>query len=145
MGDDDKKSKKSSSKSKDKTKKSTKKSQKKDNGLKRPTTPYFLFCSKQREELKKKGEDKKLTAKELGAMWQKLSDTKKKPFIEKYELEKKKYEKMKDELANKSESESEEEKEEKKPKKKASKENVRNPKMKKIMQKLAIVENAMIA
>ena len=121
MGDDDKKSKKSSSKSKDKTKKSTKKSQKKDNGLKRPTTPYFLFCSKQREELKKKGEDKKLTAKELGAMWQKLSDTKKKPFIEKYELEKKKYEKMKDELANKSESESEEEKEEKKPKKKASK------------------------
>ena len=121
MGDDDKKSKKSSSKSKDKTKKSTKKSQKKDNGLKRPTTTYFLFCSKQREELKKKGEDKKLTAKELGAMWQKLSDTKKKPFIEKYELEKKKYEKMKDELANKSESESEEEKEEKKPKKKASK------------------------
>ena len=58
MGDDDKKSKKSSSKSKDKTKKSTKKSQKKDNGLKRPTTPYFLFCSKQREELKKKEKTK---------------------------------------------------------------------------------------
>ena len=95
MGDDDKKSKKSSSKSKGKTKKSTKKSQKKDNGLKRPTTAYFLFCSKQREELKKKGEDKKLTAKELGAMWQKLSDTKKKPFIEKYELEKKKASKAK--------------------------------------------------
>ena len=113
--------KKSSSKSKGKTKKSTKKSQKSDTGLKRPQTPYFLFCSKQREELKKKGDDKKLTAKELGAMWKKLSETKKKPFVEQYELEKKKYEKMKDELENKSDSESEEEKEEKKPKRKASK------------------------
>ena len=121
MVDEDKKSKKSTSKSKGKSKKTVKKSQKSDNGLKRPATPYFLFCSKQREELKKKGDEKKLTAKELGAMWKKLSETKKKPFLEQYELEKKKSEKMKDELENKSNSESEEEEEEKKPKKKVSK------------------------
>ena len=109
MADEEKKTKKSTSKSKGKSKKSTKKSKKSDNDLKRPQTPYFLFCSKQREELKKKGEDKKLTAKELGAMWNKLSETKKKPFFEKFEAEKKKYEKMKDELESKSEEEDSEE------------------------------------
>ena len=46
-------------KSKEKSKKSAKKSKKSDNGLKRPTTPYFLFCQEQRDELKKKGEEKK--------------------------------------------------------------------------------------
>ena len=119
MADEEKKSKKSTSKSKGKSKKSTKKSQKSSNGLKRPLSAYMLFCSKQREELKKKGDDKKLTAKELGAMWNKLSETKKKPFFDKFEAEKKKYEKLKDELENKSEEEDEEE--EKEPKKKASK------------------------
>ena len=95
--------------------------QKNENGLKRPTTPYFLFCQEQRDELKKKGEEKKLTAKELGAMWKKLPDTKKKPFIAKYEEEKKKYEKLKDEMGNKSEEEDSDVEEEKKPKKKTSK------------------------
>ena len=109
MADEEKKSKKSTSKSKGKSKKSTKKSQKSNNGLKRPLSAYMLFCSKQREELKKKGDDKKLTAKELGAMWNKLSETKKKPFFEKFEAEKKKYEKMKDELESKSEEEDSEE------------------------------------
>ncbi len=51
---DEKKSKKSQSKSKDKSKKKTKKSSKKskksDSGLKKPTTAYFLFCSKTRED-----------------------------------------------------------------------------------------------
>ena len=117
MADEEKKSKKSTSKSKGKSKKSTKKSQKSSNGLKRPLSAYMLFCSKQREELKKKGDDKKLTAKELGAMWNKLSETKKKPFFDKFEAEKKKYEKLKDELENKSEEEDEEE--EKEPKFKA--------------------------
>ena len=121
MGDDDKKTKKATSKSKEKSKKSVKKSKKSDNGLKRPTTPYFLFCQEQRDELKKKGEEKKLTAKELGAMWKKLPDTKKKPFIAKYEEEKKKYEKLKDEMGNKSEEEDSDVEEEKKPKKKTSK------------------------
>ena len=42
-----------------------------------------------REELKKRGDDRKLSAKELGAMWKKLSETKKKVFKEQYEEEKK--------------------------------------------------------
>ena len=102
---DEKKSKKSQSKSKGKTKKGGRKGKKSIDNLKRPQTPYFLFCSKQRDELKKKGDDKKLTAKELGDMWKKLSDEDKKPFIDKYQEEKKKYEKLKDELGNKSEEE----------------------------------------
>ena len=51
---DEKKSKKSKSKSKSKPKRSGKKSKKSDNGIKRPQTPYFLFCQDKREELKKK-------------------------------------------------------------------------------------------
>ena len=77
---DAKKSKKSASKSKGKSKKGSRKSKKSNDDLKRPQTPYFLFCSKQREELKKRGDDRKLSAKELGAMWKKLSETKKKFF-----------------------------------------------------------------
>ena len=46
-GDNDKKIKKVTSTNKEKSKKS-------DNGLKRPTTPYFLFCKEQHDELKKK-------------------------------------------------------------------------------------------
>ena len=121
MSDEDKKPKKSPPKIKVKTEKPIKKSQIYATGLKRPITPYFLFCSKQRTDIKKIGADKKLTAKQLGKMWKNLSETEKRPFIEQYELEKKKYEKMKDELENKSDSESEEEKEEMKPKRKASK------------------------
>ena len=66
MADEKKQKKKSQSKSKEKSKKSTKKSKKATKGLKRPQTAYFLFCSKARADLKKKGEDRKLTAKELG-------------------------------------------------------------------------------
>ena len=51
-----------------------------DDDLISPQTPYFLFCSKQREELRKKGNDKKLTAKELGNKWTKLTETKKRFF-----------------------------------------------------------------
>ena len=58
MSDEEKKPKKSTSKSKGKSKKSQKKSKKSDNGLKRPQTPYFLFCQKQREDLKKAGDER---------------------------------------------------------------------------------------
>jgi uncharacterized protein YaaW (UPF0174 family) len=81
---DEKKSKKpaskSKSKSKDKSKKGSRKSKKSSNGLKRPQTPYFLFCSKAREEHKKKGNETKLNAKQLGDMWKKLSKSKKRNF-----------------------------------------------------------------
>ena len=64
--------KKNKSKSKEKIKKSSSK-----NSLKRPMTPYFLFCSKKREEQAKSGDGKRLTAKELGAMWKKLTEEEK--------------------------------------------------------------------
>ena len=77
--DDNKKSINTKSKSKSKSIKINKSSQKlKNKGLKRPQTPYFLFCSKTREDLKKIGNDKKLTSKELGEMWKQLSEDKKK-------------------------------------------------------------------
>ena len=88
------------SKSKEKIKKSSSK-----NNLKRPMTPYFLFCSKKREEQAKSGDGKRLTAKELGAMWKKLTEEEKKPFTEKYEIELKKYNEMLVELNKKSEEE----------------------------------------
>ena len=63
---DKKKSQNSKSTSKEKTKNSHKKSNRSINNLKRPLTPYFLFCNKTRQEHQKKGEIKRLTAKELG-------------------------------------------------------------------------------
>ena len=95
------------SKSKEKIKKTSSR-----NNLKRPMTPYFLFCSKKREEHAKSGDGKKLTAKELGAMWKKLSEEEKKPFNEKYERELKKYNEMLNELNKKSEEEKDSEQEE---------------------------------
>ena len=59
------------------TKKSNKHSKKSEYCIKRPQTAYFLFCQEKREELIKKGDESKLTAKELGAMWKKLSESKK--------------------------------------------------------------------
>ena len=76
--------------------------------LKRPQTPYFLFCSKKREELKKAGNDKRLTAKELGAMWKKLSEEEKKSLIEQYEKDRIEYERRKKELEEEEKSEDEE-------------------------------------
>lgn len=100
-----KKSKKSYSKkknSKERAKKSSTKSKKYNIDLKRPQTPFSLFSSKQKEELKKKGHNKKLTAKELWAMWEKLPKNKKKVFIDQYEEEKKKYYKLKSQFEIKS-------------------------------------------
>lgn len=93
----------------EKTKKSSTKSKK--SNLKRPQTPFFLFSSKQKEELKKNDHNKKLTAKQLRAMWEKLPENKKKVFIHQYEEEKKKYYKFKTELENKSFKDSDVEKE----------------------------------
>ena len=78
--------------------------------LKRPQTPYFLFCSKKREELKKAGNEKRLTAKQLGAMWRKLSEEEKKPLIEQYEKDIIEYERRKKELEEEEKSEEEDNK-----------------------------------
>ena len=103
---DEKKSKKTKSKSKEKSKKSSRKTKKSSDDLKKPATPYFLFCSKCREDLKKSGDDRKLTAKELGAMWKKLPETEKKIYNDLYQESKKKYEKLKNELESESNEES---------------------------------------
>ena len=101
---DESKSKKSEkklkSKSKDKSKKSLKKRNKLIDNLKRPQTAYFLFCSKTREEYKKRGDDKKLTAKELGEMWRNLPDSQKKPFKDKFEEAESRYSKYYDVFNN---------------------------------------------
>ena len=72
------------------------------NKISRPQTPYFLFCSKVREDLKKKGDNKKMTAKQLGLMWLKLSVLEKKPYYDEYSKNKNEYDKMKEELNKKS-------------------------------------------
>ena len=82
------------------------------NELKRPQTPFFLFCSKKREEESKKENGKRLKAKELAKMWKELPNTKKKPFIDKYEKDKKEYDKKLEEF-NKKEKEEEKTEEEK--------------------------------
>ena len=48
------------------------------NDLKKPMSPFFLFCTKTRNDLRDKGDDTKITAKQLGDMWDKLSKKKKK-------------------------------------------------------------------
>ena len=58
--------------------------------MKKPKSPYFLFCDKQMEEIKNKGDNKKLTAKELGDMWLKLPEEKKKVFYDEYNESQKK-------------------------------------------------------
>ena len=89
------------SNSKGNTKKSNKNSKKNECGIKRPQTKYFLFCQEKKEKLKKKGDESKLTAKELGVLWKKLFESKKKPYKDHYEEEKKKYNRHMKELKNK--------------------------------------------
>ena len=50
-------------------------------GLKRPQTAYFLFLNKVREQ--NKNPEEKLNSRELGRMWKNLSDSAKKPYIDK--------------------------------------------------------------
>lgn len=73
------------------------------NAPKRAQSAYFHFSADKRpevmEELKKKSKEGKidvtLVSKELGAMWKKLSDKKKKPYEDSAAVDKKRYEKEK--------------------------------------------------
>ena len=69
--------------------------------LKKPLSAYMLFCVEKRAQEK----DRKYNAKDLGKMWNKLSEEEKKPYFDRFELEKKKYELLKAELENKSDDE----------------------------------------
>ena len=53
----------------------------------RPLTPYMVFCQNQRKK------DSSLTSKELGDMWQKLPNAKKRKYADEYRSEKARYDK----------------------------------------------------
>ena len=59
--------------------------------IRRPLTPYFLFCQDKRAEHVKNGEDKKLTAIELGKKWRNLPPNEKRSYENKYLNSKKAY------------------------------------------------------
>ena len=59
--------------------------------IKKPLTPYFLFCKEKRKEYKDKHPGKKIMAKTLGQMWQALTEEQKKPYIDQYTKEKEEY------------------------------------------------------
>lgn len=74
------------------------KKQKDPNAPKKPRSAYILFCQKNREKAKKEcGADTKPSAvmAQLGAMWNKLSEKAKKPFLKEAEEDKKRYEEEK--------------------------------------------------
>ena len=56
--------------------------------IKRPQTAFFQFCAKMRRN---RNPEEKYAARELGNMWKRISDSEKKPYIDRYEEEKKKY------------------------------------------------------
>ena len=53
----------------------------------KPLTPYMLFCEDHRKK------DKDITVKELGTVWQKLTDNKKKNYVKSYQEAKDRYDK----------------------------------------------------
>ena len=61
-------------------------------GLKKPLSPFFVFCSKIRKEFKEKKMDTP-NLKQLSEMWKKVPDNEKEPFYIKYDEEKNQYEK----------------------------------------------------
>ena len=77
---------KAENKTEKKEKKAKAKKEKREGEPKKPPTAYFLFCADKRKENK----DKKMTAKELGELFTKLSDA-----------DKDKYKKMHDDLMKK--------------------------------------------
>jgi high mobility group protein B3 len=67
--------------------KKTKKSQRKKKGKKRTPNAYMLFAM---EQMKKMKGDVKDRFKKIGSMWRKMSDTDKKPYVDKSKRLKKK-------------------------------------------------------
>jgi hypothetical protein len=81
--------------------KSKKKKEKSDeNKPKRAWPPFFFFQSDKREILRKENPDKnhKEIVALLGEEWRKLSDEAKKPYVEKSNVDKKRYEQEKKEM-----------------------------------------------
>ena len=111
MNKAEEKNQKKTSEKKDKKEKSDKKQkkEKREGEPKKPPSAYFLFCADKRKENK----DKKLSAKELGEMYTKLSEEEKDKYKKMHDESMKKYE---EELAlfNKNNPEVEKEKEDKK-------------------------------
>lgn len=61
---------------------------------KKPLSGYLFFCKDNREKLKKKNPDLKMTdlSKKLGQLWSKMSEKKKKPYVMLHEKDKIRYE-----------------------------------------------------
>ena len=129
MSEEKSKSKRPALKHKSETRRSRQKTQKSGSGMKKPKSPFIHFCIKVRNENKNLKKDKKLTAKDLGALWKSLTEDEKKPFINAYEKEKAEYEKNISELIEEEKAdESEDEKEQKKPRAKQPKAKARTRK-----------------
>lgn len=109
------------------------------NDLKKPMSPFFLFCAKTRNDLRNKGDDTKITAKQLSDMWDKLSKKKKKTFIDQYNEKQQEYLKKKEEIENSSQEESEEDEDEEKEKRSNTKKS--DSKMKSKVKKEEIDKN----
>ena len=79
---------------KDKKEKKTKKTKKDKDAPKRAISAFFFYNKERREKLKKEQPnlDNKEIIKTMSAEWNKLSDDKKKPYIQKAEADKKRYE-----------------------------------------------------
>lgn len=71
-----------------------KKSKKKEIGIKKPLTPYFLYCADKREGVKKANPDAKVTeiSKVLGAWWKAESEEVQNKYKAQFEANKKRYE-----------------------------------------------------
>ena len=93
--------------------KKSKSSKKKKSGPSKPLNSYMWFCKDKREELKGKFSSSEIL-RELGRMWKNLSDKKKKPYVEKAEQDKERYQ---EEMKNYVPADGEEEKSSKKVKK----------------------------
>jgi hypothetical protein len=79
----------------------TEKKIKDPNKPKRPTSAYFYFVAKEREEAKKRGEDISRVAewtKVVSAKWRELTSSQKKPFDEMAAKDKTRYEKQASEI-----------------------------------------------
>ena len=93
----DKEKAKNENKTEKKEKKAKAKKEKREGEPKKPPTAYFLFCADKRKENK----DKKMSAKELGEMFSKLSQEEKDKYKKMFEESMKKYEKEMEEFKKK--------------------------------------------
>jgi hypothetical protein len=77
----------------DKAKKEDERKKEKSDKPKRPTTAYLIFSNDNRDSIKEKNPNMKVTdiAKVLGGMWREMGDDEKQPYVDRAEQEKERY------------------------------------------------------